>query len=528
MSSTPQPREVEPAKPAEIELAKPTEIEPAEPPLSDIAEPPEIDSIEPPVLDFVEFPATDTVEPPTPPAKHPASPGFQSTVVAPLPFSLQAYLQSSTSTQSMPPSLSSPNPDQDMPFPTPENREELALPTTFEAIKISKYLRSRPSLRRKDFRPSRITASLPQYQVFLPAVREMISQVHAVEITLDNAQVKFKRAFFSAKMEPPADWNEMLHRLKKVRQSTEVGRLWRNFEEAQHWGYICEEAKTRASQRSKRHGQDLILEVFNDYMSNVTADKSQKARTKQLLIRLHKLYEANHSKFVIYRTPAFNNILNGHTVGIKDKDIMEWAEFISPIISKLLDYHGVETIEGMEEVDKLHQTSEGKTPSLWSRLSTRWKSPTHAADFFDANPQYLATPELVYGSVTDAFAMHKYGYLGERTLNFSWAVTLVNYQETDQLITVADVQPGSFLGIIPGCLTFGNPPGSGYIPGPDGLWLEVLPSNMARLLTPQFAKKGNVVAGWEKRQGLLAYGVPSFIFMAFAARPISMFEELSL
>jgi len=207
---------------------------------------------------------------------------------------------------------------------------------------------------------------------------------------------------------------------------------------------------------------------------------------------------------------------------------MEWAEFISPIISKLLDYHGVETIEDMEEVDKLHQTSEGKTPSSWSKLSTRWKSPTHAADFFDANPQYLVTPTLIYGSVTDTFVMHKYGYLGERTLNFSWAVTLVNYQETDQLITVADVQPGSFLGIIPGCLTFGNPPGSGYIPGPDGLWLEVLPSNMARLLTPQFAKKGNVVVGWEKHQELLAYGVPSFIFMAFAARPISMFEELSL
>ena len=145
----------------------------------------------------------------------------------------------------MPPSLSSLNPDQDMPFATPKNHEELALPTTLEAIKISKYLRSRPSLRRKDFRPSRITASLPQYQVFLPAVRETISQVHVAEITLDNAQVKFKRAFLSAKLEPPTDWNEMLHRFEKVRQSTEVGRLWQNFEEAQHWGYICEEAKTR-------------------------------------------------------------------------------------------------------------------------------------------------------------------------------------------------------------------------------------------------------------------------------------------
>ena len=131
VSSTPQPREAEPANPAQIE--------PAESPTLDFAKPPEIDSVESLVFDFVKFPATNTVGPPMSPVKSSSSPGFQSSLMAPLPLFLRAYLQSSTSTQSMPPSLSSPNPDQDMPFATAENRKELAFVDLRQVVSVACY-----------------------------------------------------------------------------------------------------------------------------------------------------------------------------------------------------------------------------------------------------------------------------------------------------------------------------------------------------------------------------------------------------
>lgn len=387
-----------------------------------------------------------------------------------------------------------------------------------------------------DFKPSPVLQTLPMADVFTKPIKDVIKRQHDYPITLTETQIRAKSSLLKIYKRDAVTWEQHLKKFNDVQMTDKANEFWKNFYEASNWSLIREEVKIRAQKEGRpvdeHNARDAILQdVLSEYIlsKGAATDKVTKSRAKLLLIRLHYLRHDGHYLLVLFRAKSFNLILEGNKgVGITDQMVMQWAEFIKPILSQLARH---QTCESERELNDLNMAEEAafndEPPEVWSRRSSRWKFVIEAESFHEDYPDQDGAT-TTYGNGISYPILCKYGYAGNASHCYTWAVQLITFRGGPLLVTVSDLQSGSFLGIIPGWIRYNCNPGENWLAGPNGIWLEPMNSHLYRLFSPRFSDEGNVMVGFEERQDPIHPLKKRFIFLAFASRPISAFEELSI
>ena len=403
------------------------------------------------------------------------------------------------------------------------------------ACQLYKALRGY-DIRKSDFKPSPVLQTLPMADVFTKPIKDVIMRQHDHSITLTEAQIRAKSSLLDIYERDAMTWEEQLKKIEDAQMTDEANEFLKNFYEASHWSLIREEVKIRAQKEGRpvdeHNARDVILQdVLLEYIlsKGAVTDKVTKSGVKLLLMRLHHLRHDGHYLLVLFRAKSLNLILEGNKgVGITDQMVMHWAEFIKPILSQLARHQACESERGLNDLNIAEEAAfNDEPPEVWSRRSSRWKSLIEAASFYKDYPDPDGAT-TTYGNGISYPILCKYGYAGNKSQCYTWAVQLIAFRGGPLLVTVSDLQSGSFLGIIPGWIRYNCDPSENWLAGPNGIWLEPMNSHLYRLFSPRFSDKGNVMVGFEERQDPILPLKKGFIFLAFASRPISAFEELSV
>jgi hypothetical protein len=398
-----------------------------------------------------------------------------------------------------------------------------------------------PKKQRKDKTSlSKFLSSKPYGDLMAPCVPEMVSRAHDVWLQCSEYQYQAARTAPKQLMKKPTkDWQRELDEIQYFEKTKKTHLVAESYREAFHWQLI----KQRASDEVKRLGvggdpaeqQKALDQALTDYMVNKLGTETgssfpvRKSTTKKRLLRLDMIRNAGLNEVLMYRSNAFSRHL-GEIIKNEaaDEAIMDWARFINELLLYETERLACSTESELRLFFQQREQLILNEPfrlNNWSRDMCQWRHYLEAAQYFEDHPEVLTGDR--YGDGITASNMHKYGFAGNKHLNYSWAIRLFRMSSRNCLVSPVDIPKGAFLGVVPGFVRYSCDPQHHWTPGPNNIWHEPTPSPLLRLFTPWFRRRKNVALGFEMFTDVTRPGKPCFRWLAFAIRDIPAFEELA-
>jgi hypothetical protein len=398
-----------------------------------------------------------------------------------------------------------------------------------------------PKKQRKDKTSlSKFLSSKPYGELMAPCVPEMVSRAHDVWLECSEYRHEATRTAPKQLMKKPTkNWQRELEEIQYFERTKKTHLVAESYREAFHWQLIKQRAsdevgRLRVSGNSAEQ-QKALDQALTDYMVNKLGTETgssfpvRKSTTKKRLLRLDMMRDAGLNEVLMYRSNAFSRHL-GEIIKTEaaDEAIMDWAQFINELLLYETDRLACSTESEHRLFFQQREQLILNEPfrfNNWSRDMCQWRHYLEAAQYFEDHPEVLTGDR--YGDGITASNMHKYGFAGNKHLNYSWAVRLFRMSNRNCLVSPVDLPKSAFLGVVPGFVRYGCDPQHHWTPGPNDIWHEPTPSPLLRLFTPWFRRRKNVALGFEMFTDVTRPGKPCFRWLAFTIRDIPAFEELA-
>lgn len=151
---------------------------------------------------------------------------------------------------------------------------------------------------------------------------------------------------------------------------------------------------------------------------------------------------------------------------------------------------------------------------VWDILHpVKWHSVYEQVEFTKSSDRRAEFPMLPH-------VLLERGYRGWTSYNMSWAMSRID----NYCFAVSDVEPGCFLGILPGKVHYRGFLSANGIQGPDGLWLEPEEHGALGCMEGGDQDEANVILGWDTHADACTPSDGKAQVLVFCVKPIAALQ----